>query len=321
MSIVRRTFLPLVGAAAVSPFVVFAAAASPPRIGILVVANADAGSLREELRAGLHEFGRVENRDFVFDFRAVAEAEVTAAAAELARVKVDVIVALNTICALAAKAATREIPIVILSGDPIGTGLVSSLAKPGANITGISLVAAELFGKCVELFRDMLPSVRRVAVLGNASDAVFAKSMVEQVELAGRGLGIETQPVRLVQRAEEFGDAFSAIKEANADAVIVQGSLSTKALADWAIEHRLPAASGPRSFAESGGLMTYGAHGPSTFRHAAVFVHKILLGSNPAELPVEQPTRFTLVLNLKTAKAIGLKIPDAFLNRADTIIE
>jgi putative ABC transport system substrate-binding protein len=322
MPIERRLIFPLLGTAAIGgPFRVFAQSSKLPRIGILVVANSDAESLRRELRAGLNELGRVEERDFLFDFRAVPENQVAAAAVELTRLKVDVIVALNTICALAAKVATREIPIVILSGDPVGTGLVASLARPGGNITGISLVAAELFGKCVELFHDLLSSAKRIAVLGNALDAVFAKAMVGQVELVGRQLNIETQPIRLVQNTSEIAEAFAAIKEARADAVIVQGSLSTKGIADLAIEHRLPTASGPQSFVNVGGLMTYGAHGPSTFRRTAVFVHKILNGGNPGELPVEQPTRFALALNLKTAKAIALTIPEPFLSRADMIVE
>jgi putative tryptophan/tyrosine transport system substrate-binding protein len=210
---------------------------------------------------------------------------------------------------------------VMISGDPVEVGLVASLARPGNNVTGVSLMAAEVCGKCVELFRDMLPSARRVAVLGNNLGQLFAKSMLEQIHLAGRTIGIEIEPVIMISEAAEVEAAFSEMKERRADAVIVQGSLSHKQVTDLALEHRLPAASNPRSFAEVGGLMSYGADGPSSFLHSTVFVHKILKGSKPMELPVEQPTKFELVVNLKTARTIGLSISDAFLARADTVIE
>jgi putative ABC transport system substrate-binding protein len=230
-------------------------------------------------------------------------------------------VALYTPCALAAKQATSEIPIVIVAGDPLETGLVPRLARPGGNITGVSLMAAELFGKCVELLRDMLPSMRRVAVLGNSADPVFAKSFLEQVQLAGRATGIEIQPVLMIGGPDELPAAFAAIVTGRADAVLVQGSLSTKRVTDLAIEHRLPAASVPRSFVDIGGLMSYGADGPSSYRQAAVFVRKILQGKNPKDIPVEQPTKFELAINLTTAKAIGLTISNTFLQRVDSIID
>jgi ABC-type uncharacterized transport system substrate-binding protein len=194
------------------------------------------------------------------------------------------------------------------------------LAQPGGNITGISLMAPELHGKCVELFRDMLPSVHRVALVGNGADPL-SKPMLEQVQLVGRTTGIEIAPVVMVSGQDELDAALSRAKEAGADAVVVQASLSTQHLVNLAFKHRLPVATVSRSFAEVGGLMSYGVDGPDAFRRTAVFVDKILRGGKPADLPVEQPTKFELVINLKTAKALDLKISEQLLLRADTIIE
>ena len=228
--------------------------------------------------------------------------------------------ALYTPCALAAQQATHEIPIVVVSGDPVGTGLVTSLNRPGGNITGLSLMAAEIHGKCVELFRDMLPSVHRVAVLLNAEDP-FWKQVQEQVQLAGRNAGIEIAPSVMVRGSSEIDAAFAAMKKEGAGAVVVHGSLSTKNVAELALKHGLPAATQTRSFAEVGGLMSYGADGPDIFRKTALFVAKILQGGNPANIPVEQPTKFELIVNHITAKALGIVVPESFLVRADEVIE
>ena len=243
-------------------------------------------------------------------------------AAELVRLKVDVIVTLYVPSTLAAKQATREIPIVIIAADPVETGIVPSLARPAGNITGVSLMSAVFVGKCVELFRDMLPSVRRVGVLGHAANPVFAKAMLDQVLLAGRPTGTEIQPVVMVHGPDDLEDAFATLVRERADALVVQGSLATKRIADLAREHRLPAASSTRAFVDAGGLMSFGADGPALFRHGAKFVQRILQGrSQPKDLPIEQPTKFELVINLKTAKALGLTVPPTFLSRADEVIE
>jgi putative tryptophan/tyrosine transport system substrate-binding protein len=197
---------------------------------------------------------------------------------------------------------------------------VASLARPGGNITGISLMAAELHGKCVELFRDILPSVRRVAVLLNAEDP-FWKQIREQVQLAGRATGIEIAPSLMVRGPNEIDAAFATMKKEGAGAVVVHGSLSTKNVAELALKHGLPAATQTRSFAEVGGLMSYGADGPDVFRQSALFVTKILQGGNPTNMPVEQPTKFELAINLRTAKALGITVPESFLLRADQVIE
>ncbi len=319
----RREFITLIGgAAAVWPLAARAQQMKVYRIGALVVGNADVDSLRTELREALRKSGYVEGQNLLFEFRSAEEEldRLPRLAAELVALKVDVIVAIYTPCALAAQRATREIPIVIVSGNPIETGLVPSLSRPGGNITGVSLIAAELHGKCVELFRDMLPSLRRVAALGNAADPI-SKLFLEQVQLAGRTTGIEIAPAIMVRGPGEIDEAFAAMKKERADAVVVQGSLASKNTAELALTRGLPAATVPRSFAEVGGLMSYGADGPDSFRRAAAFVVKILQGGKPADMPVEQPTKFELVINLKTARALGLDVPWFLQQRADEVIE
>ena len=224
-------------------------------------------------------------------------------------------------CALAAKQATTSIPIVMVSvGDPVGTGLVASLARPGGNVTGLSNMGPETAGKSVELFRDMLPSLHRVGVLANPADP-FTKPFLEQVQLAGRVSGIDIGPIAMVGSADEVDAAFADMVRARAQAVVVQGIFFSKAIADLAIKHRPPAASVLRSFAQAGGLVSYGAHTPDIFRRSAALVHKILQGAKPADLPVEQPTKFELVINLKTARALGVTIPPMLIARADEVIE
>ena len=241
-------------------------------------------------------------------------------AAELVRLRVDVLAAIFTPCAVAAKQATATIPIVIVSvGDPIGSGLVSNLARPEGNITGLSNMGPETAGKVVELFRDMLPSVRRVGVLANPDDA-FTKPFLEQVQLAGRIGGIEIAPA-MIRGAEDVDAAFGNMSKERTDAVVVQATFFSKIMAELAIKHRLPAASVLRSFVHAGGLLSYGAHTPDLFRRSAGIVHKVLQGAKPADLPIEQPTKFELTINLKTAKALGINVPPVLLARADEVIE
>jgi putative tryptophan/tyrosine transport system substrate-binding protein len=319
----RREFIALVGGAAAAwPVATRAQQSRVYRIGVLLVGNADVETFRKELREELSKSAYIEGQNLIFEFRSAEEKldRLPKLAAELVGLKVDIIVALYTPCAIAAKQATREIPIVILSGDPVGTGLVPSLSRPGGNVTGVSLMAAELFGKCVEIIRDLLPTVHRVGALGNADDP-FSKPFLAQVQLAGKSTGIEIVPAIMVHSPDEIDGAFAAMNKERAGAVIVQGSLSSKSTAELAVKHHLPAVSVPRSFTESGGLMSYGLDGPDSFRRSAAFVIKILQGGNPAEMPVEQPAKFELVLNLKTAKALGLTIPGSFLMRADKVIE
>jgi putative tryptophan/tyrosine transport system substrate-binding protein len=242
-------------------------------------------------------------------------------AAELVRLPVDVLVATFTPCALAAKQATTTVPIVMAAvADPVGSGLVQSLARPGGNITGFSNMAAEIAGKSVELLRDMLPSLKRVAVLANPLDP-FTRPFLEQVNLAGRTIGIEIAPIAMARGPDEVEAAFALIAQERAQAVVVQGIFFSKTVADLALRHRLPSASVLRQFAQAGGLVSYGADVPDIFRRCAVVVHKILQGIKPAGLPVELPTKFELVINLNTATSLGLDVPWFLQQRADEVIE
>jgi putative ABC transport system substrate-binding protein len=242
-------------------------------------------------------------------------------AAELVRLKIDIIVTWFTPTAQAAKQATHEIPIVMAeTGDPVGTGLVASLARPGGNVTGIASVTAELAGKSVQLIRDMLPSARRVTALANATDP-FSKPFLEQIKLGGEATGTTINAVR-ISSSEELETAFASMEKDRPDAVIVQPSLPSKRVAELALKHHVPAVSVPRWFAEEhGGLMSYSAKYVDLFRKAAVYVDKILKGAQPADLPVEQPTHFELIINMKTAKALGIDVPPTLLARADVMIE
>ena len=317
----RREFIAALGGAATWPLVARAQQGKLHRIGALLLGNADAELFRTEMREGLRNSGYVEGQNILFDFRS-SEGRIDllpTLAEELVASKVDVIVAVYTPCALAAQKATREIPIVVVAGDPVGTGLVPSLARPGGNITGVSIMAPELHGKCVEIFHDMIPSAGRIALLGNAADPSW-KEILEQVQLAGKIAGIEIAPVMIVG-ADEIDAAFAKMSNDGAAAVVVQGSFSTRNVANLALQHHLPSATVPRSFAEVGGLIAYGAAGPESFRQAASFVTRILRGDKPEDLPVEQPIRFELVINGKTAKALGLTIPPTLLARADEVIE
>ena len=318
----RRQFISLVGGAALAWPVTVRGQAKVHRVGALLLGIADADSFRTELREGLRRSGYVEGRNLQFEYRSASgdPTLLPKLAGELVALNVDVIVALFTPCAVAAQQATRDIPIVVVAGDPLRSALVPSLARPGGNITGVSLMAVELHGKCVELFRDLLPSVRQLAGLFNAEDPSW-KPIQEHVLVAGKGMGVEIFPSSMVRGPDEIEAAFAAMKKEGAEAVVVQGSLATKQVADLALKYRLPAATVPRAFAEVGGLLSYGAAGPEIYRRSALFVTEILQGRKPANMPVEQPTKFELVVNLKTAKALGITVPASVLGRADEVIE
>src|SRR5262245_56571018 len=319
----RRDSILVLGSATASPFVTRAQSSGPRRIGVLALTRADEQSFVNELREGLRAFGHTEGQIYQLEAR-VADgnaARLPELAADLVRHRVDVLAAIFTPCALAAKHATSTTPIVIVSvGDPVASGLVASLARPGGNITGLSNMGPETAAKGVELFRDMLPPLRRVGVLANPVDP-FTKPFLEQVQLAGRIGGVEIAPVAMVRGGDEVDAAFAGMVREQAQAVVVQGIFFSKAIADLAIKYRLPAASVLRSFVHAGGLISYGANTPDIFRRSAVIVHKILQGANPEDLPIEQPTKFELTINLKTAKALGITIPPTLLARADEVIE
>lgn len=308
----RRAFITLLGGAAAAwPLAVRAQRGKSARIGVLALTSADAQSVGRALREGLSELGYAEQQNFTFEFRSAdGNADrLSDLAAELVRLPVDVIVATFTPCALAAKRATTTIPIIMAAvADPVGAGLVQSLARPGGNITGFSNMAAETAGKSIEFLRDMLPSLRRVAVLANPVDP-FTRQLLEQVHLAGRTAGIEIAPVVMASGSNDVEASFAVMKKERAEAVVVQGIFFSRTVADVALKHRLPSASVLRQFAEAGGLMSYGADVPDIFRRSALLVHRILQGTKPTDLPVELPTKFEFVINLKTAKALGLDVP------------
>jgi putative ABC transport system substrate-binding protein len=322
VTIGRRELVTALGSVAVWPRVARAQQPKVPTIGALVIGNADPEEFWRVFRQGLRDLGYVEGQNIRFEFRS-AEGQINRLpelAAELVRLKVDIIVTWFTPTTQAAKQATREIPIVMAdAGDPVGMGLVASLPRPGGNVTGIAGMTAELSGKCIGLIREMLPAARRVTALANATDP-FSKPFLEQVQLAGEASGTTINPVR-ISSSEEFEGAFAAMEKERPDAVIVQPSLPSKRAAELALKHRVPAVSVPRWFAEEGGLMSYSARFADLYRKAAVYVDKILKGARPADLPVEQPTIFELVINLKTAKALGLTVPHVLLVRADKLIE
>jgi putative ABC transport system substrate-binding protein len=205
------------------------------------------------------------------------------------------------------------------SGDPVGTGLIASLARPGGNVTGLSAATAELAGKSIELVREIVPSAKQVAALADPQNA-FTKPFLEQIHLVANALGIDIKTV-MVRDAQEFDAAFAMTAGGRVDALVVQPTLPRKPAVDLALKHRLPSVSGNRAFAEAGGLMTYAASLNDRYREAATYVDKILKGRKPADLPVQQPTRFELVINLKTAKVLGLTVPPILLARADHVIE
>jgi putative ABC transport system substrate-binding protein len=318
----RRDFITLLGGAAAWPLAARAQQPKVPTIGALVIGNISPEEFWREFRQGLRDLGYIEGQNVRFEFRS-AEGRLdrlAELAAELVRLKVDVIVTWFTPTAVAAKHATREIPIVMAeTGDPVGTGLIMSLHRPGGNVTGIASVAAELAGKSVQLIRDMLPAARRVTALANATDP-FSKPFLKEIQLGGDATGTAIKTVR-INTKEEFESAFAGMERDRPDAIIVQPSLPSKRAAELALQHRVPAVSVPRWFVDEGGLMSYSAIYADLFRKAAVYVDKILKGAQAADLPVEQPTRFQLIINMKTAKALGITVPPALLARADELIE
>jgi len=317
----RRDFI-AAGVAALVPTAILAEQRKMATVALLL-----GGSFPEfqigVFRQGLHDLGYVEGQSIRIEIHSAEDdaQRLPELAASLVRDKVDVIVPFGTNAALAARHATSEIPIVLLAnGDPIGVGLVDSLAHPGGNITGTSSMHAELAAKHVELLKDMLPNLHRVAALSNSAAAFFGQVFLKQIAAAGNARQVEIVPMILAPGAE-LDAAFPAMVRGNVEAVIVQGSLVNKHVADLGLEYRLPTVSPFLSFAALGGLMSYAGAQKENIRGAARLVDKILKGERPGDLPVQQPSRFELVINLKTAKALGLTIPHTVLLRADEVIE
>jgi putative ABC transport system substrate-binding protein len=312
----------LVGTVVGGPLAARAQASRAATIGVLVRAAPGWQRFWKMFREALGSLGYVEGRNIRFELRS-DEGDISRLpelAAELVRLKVDVIVPWFTPAAIAAKRATSDIPVVCAAcGDMIGTGLVDNLARPGGNVTGISTLNAEVSAKTVELIHEMLPSARRVAGLANAADP-FSKSFLKQIKLAGDATAMAIIPV-MISSAEELDASFAVMVGQRPDAVIVQPSLPTKRIAELALANRLPAVCAWRQFVHDGGLAAYFGSEDEMYRRAAVFVNRILKGTKLAELPVEQPTTFKLVVNVATAKVLGLTLPTTLLARADEVIE
>jgi len=302
--------------------------AKVPRIGYLSPLSPSSDSTRiEAFRQGLRDFGYVEGQNIAIEYR-YAEGKFNRLpdlAAELVRFKVDVIVVASTPGILAAKNATSTIPIVMaLSADPVPTGLVSSLARPGGNITGLSLLSGELSGKRLELLKEVVPNLSRVAVLWDPVNPATLLQLRE-TEAAAQVLGVQLQPLEVRGPNPDFERAFQDTAGGQAGALITLDDLliliHRRKIVDFAAKKRLPAMYGFRELPDAGGLMSYTANRSHLFRRAATYVDKLLKGAKPADLPVEQPTRFEFVINMKTAKALGLTIPPSILIRADQVIQ
>jgi len=300
------------------------------RIGYLSIGSASGTYTRplEAFRQGLRDLGWDEGRNLLIEYR-YAEGRVdrlSALADELVRLKVDVIVASPTPSALAARNATTTIPIVGMSlTEPVAVGLVPSLARPGGNVTGLTYgVDTEIFGKQLQLLKEVVPHVRRVAVLSNPGASPAQPLIMERVKNAARSLAVPLQILE-VREARDFEAAFAAMVKERTGALLLPGDamffVHRSQLADLALKNRLPSMSTQWQWVEAGGLLSYAPSFPDQWRRAATYVDKILRGAKPGDLPIEQPTKFELVVNLKTAKALGLTIPQPVLSRADEIIQ
>jgi|SRR5215475_669977 len=325
----RRAFITVLGGSIlVRPLVAGAQQTGKVyRIGVLETMSATLNTVNlDAFRQGLRELGYVEGRDFVIEYSSAdgRPERFPGLATELVRLKVDLIMTQGTPAVLAAEKATGSIPIVMAtSADPTGRGIVSSLARPGGNVTGLSTIAVELDGKRLELLKEAIPPIVRIGLLTNFSSPASA-SRWRQMEGAARALGLEPQLLD-VRAPEDLARAFDTAIKQRADAIVVLNNTLTQTnsrrIVDLSAKHRLPSIFVSREFVDAGGLMAYGPNFTDLYRRAATYVDKILKGAKPADLPIEQPTQFELVVNLKTAKALGLTIPQSLLLRADQIIE
>jgi putative ABC transport system substrate-binding protein len=295
-----------------------------PRIGALVFSTLE--TRLDSLREGLRGLGYIEGRDFVLEPREAGgrETRLAGLARELVALEVDVLIGNSTPVIEALKAATSTIPIVMApAGDALGSGLVRSLARPGGNVTGLSLALVEMAGKTMEVLHTVVPQARRLACLVHEKDPLHVPFLAEAKTAAGR-LGLPMRPA-IIGAAAEAAAAFDALASEGVGAVLIQPILvlhpnDRSRLIALALRHRLPTASGLTSFAEAGGLLTYASEFKDTWRQAAVYVDRVLKGARAGDLPVERPTTFTLVINLRTARALGLTIPPSVLARADRVI-
>ena len=298
-----------------------------PRVGFMGNSTAALeANLVDSFREGLRELGYEEGRNIAIEYRwADGQYERFAAlVTELIAAKVDVIVTAGTPAALAVKKATSTVPLVMVAvGDPVGTGLVPSLARPDGNLTGLSSVAPDLEGKRLELLREIVPSVSRIAVFLNSVNPFHATSM-RQAQTAGKTLGIKVQQYD-IRKSEDLDGAFAAIRKERPDALLILADRvflhNRERIVDFTGEQHLPNVNAYKELVEAGGLISYGPSYEDMHKRAAIYVNKILKGAKPGNLPIEQPTKFTLIVNLKAAKALGISMPPAVLSRADEVIE
>ena len=301
-----------------------------PRIGY-ISGTGDAsnpGPNVEAFRQGLRDLGYVEEKNILIEYRYVEGNvdRIPSLVAELVQLKVDVLVSPNTPVIRAAKQATETIPIVMVTNvDPVAAGFIDSLARPGRNVTGLTRLTRELSGKRLELLKEVVPRITRVGVLWDAANAPALATAFKDHEAAARALKIQLQSLEVRGSNPDLEGAFRDAAKGRVSALIVARTTVLvryqKKIADLAIKNRMPSMSEGRDFVEAGGLMSYSANDAESFRRAAFYVDKILKGAKPADLPVEQPTKFELVINLKTAKQIGLTIPPTVLARADKVIK
>jgi putative tryptophan/tyrosine transport system substrate-binding protein len=322
----RRQFITLIGGAAAWPLAARAQQGKPPTIGFLgPLTQAAQSKWTAAFVERLREHSWIEGRTVGIEYRWADGrgdrlAEILA---EFIRLKVALIVTGGTAAVIAAKKATPAIPIVFATaGDPVGTGLVASLARPGGNVTGLSNQSPDLPGKRIQLLREVVPGLRRLAIMANVGSPIGVLEM-GQAEAAARALGLEDVKLQ-VRRAEDIAPAIETLSGIAQGLYVVTDPLlntNRNRINALALTAQLPTVHGERAYVEGGGLLSYGPNFPDLFRRAADFVDKILRGAKPADIPVEQPTKFDLVVNLKTARALGLTIPETFLPRADEVIE
>jgi ABC-type uncharacterized transport system substrate-binding protein len=295
------------------------------RIGVIVPGSPPLPHF-EAFKQGLRDLGYVEGQTIVFETRwdEGRQDRYSSLVGNLIHVKVDIIVAGSSQSAFAAKKATETIPIVMTANaDPVGSGLVTSLARPGGNVTGMSLIAAELSAKRIEILRAAVPGLSRVGVIWNPENPISAP-LLQETQTAARALAVQIQPLEVGKPADLEGAFRAAVRSGAQALLMVQDamfSLQRGRIAEQALKNGIPTMSGETGFAAAGGLMNYGPDIVDSWRRSAAYVDKILKGAKPADLPVEQPTKFELVINLKTAKALGLTIPQSLLLRADQVIE
>jgi len=323
----RRAFLgALASGLLAAPLAAGAQPAKAPRVGLLGLGSAEPSPFFEALRQGLRDRGWVESQNVAFEDRSTVGhySQLPDVATELVRLKVDVIVTWGTTPALAARKATGTIPIVTIAGsDPVETGLATSLARPGGNVTGLTTSGRELVGKRLELLKETLPGLLRIAVLWNPASRTELVSL-RNAEAAAKSLGLQIQPAG-VRRPEDLEKAFASLAHERAEALVAVPSTMFRAhrarIVELAARHRLPSTFPERDYVEAGGLMSYGPDLKAIFRQLATYVDRILKGAKPGDLPIEHPTKFELVINRKTANALGLTIPPSLLLRADQLIE